>query len=89
MGKFFICTTATSLRLMLRRPHDNESTEVKIPFNSMDCLMAKLRSLKADKRKTANAWILRAISKNATKVTLVGFCWCAQQRTCVNVVKVH
>lgn len=64
LGKLFICTIATSLRLMmLRRAHDNESAEVKIPFNSMDCLMAKLRSLKADKRRTANAWILRAISK--------------------------
>lgn len=49
--------------MMLRRAHDNESAEVKIPFNSMDCLMAKLRSLKADKPRTANAWILRAISK--------------------------
>ena len=64
LGKLFICTIATSLRLMiLRRAHANESADVKIPFNSMDCLMAKLRSLKADKRRTANAWILRAISK--------------------------
>lgn len=59
-----VCTIAMSLRLMIfKRTHDNESGDVKVPLNSMNCLMAKLRSLKADKRRTVNTWILRAISR--------------------------
>ena len=64
IGKLFICTIATAIRMMkLKRAHDNETATNKIPFNSMDCLMAKLRCLKADKRRTGNAWVLRTITK--------------------------
>lgn len=64
LGKLFVYTLATAIRMMmLKRAHDNESATVKIPFNSLDCLMAKLRTVKAEKRRTGNAWVVRAITK--------------------------
>ncbi len=60
LGKLFVCTLATSLRLMMmHQAHLN----MKIPNNSMDVLFGKLRLIKAEKRKDANAWVVRQLAK--------------------------
>ena len=65
MGKLFVCTIAASLRLMMMsRAQTNAKTAgLKIPKDSMDVLMAKLRGIKAEKRTNANAWAVRQLSK--------------------------
>lgn len=64
IGKLFICTLATALRLMMiKRTRDCSEPGVKLPHDSIDCLLAKLRCLKADKRRTGNAWVVRPITK--------------------------
>ena len=49
------CTIAASLRLMMMsRAQTNAKTAgLKIPKDSMDVLMAKLRSIKAEKRRNS------------------------------------
>ena len=65
LGKLFVCTLATSLRLMMmHQAHVNEKTlNMKVPNNSMDVLFGKLRLIKAEKRKDANAWVVRQLAK--------------------------
>ena len=65
LGKLFVCTLATSLRLMMmHQAHVNEKTlNLKLPNNSMDVLFGKLRLIKAEKRKDANAWVVRQLAK--------------------------
>lgn len=65
LGKLFVCTLATSLRLMMmHQAHVNEKAlNMKIPNNSMDVLFGKLRLIKAEKRKDANAWVVRQLAK--------------------------
>ena len=65
LGKLFVCTIAASLRLMMMsRAQTNAKTAgLKIPKDSMDVLMAKLRGIKAEKRRNANAWVVRQLSK--------------------------
>lgn len=61
IGKLFVCTLATSLRLMMmnRAKHNSQdNTGLKIPNNSMDVLFGKIRMIKAEKRKDANALYL-------------------------------
>ena len=66
LGKLFVCTIAASLRLMMMsRAQTNAKTAgLKIPKDSMDVLMAKLRGIKAEKRRNANARVVRQLSKN-------------------------
>ena len=46
--------------MMMHQAHVNEKTlNMKIPNNSMDVLFGKLRLIKAEKRKDANAWVVR------------------------------
>ena len=61
LGKLFVCTIAASLRLMMMsRAQTNAKTAgLKIPKDSMDVLMAKLRGIKAEKRRNANAWVVQ------------------------------
>ena len=61
LGKLFVCTIAASLRLMMMsRAQTNAKTAgLKIPKDSMDVLMAKLRGIKAEKRTNANAWVVQ------------------------------
>lgn len=66
IGKLFVCTLATSLRLMMmnRAKHNSQDdTGLKIPNNSMDVLFGKIRMIKAEKRKDANAWVTKLASK--------------------------
>ena len=64
LGKLFVCTLAAAIRLMmLKRAHDSREPGVSLPHNSIDCLLAKLRCLKADKRLNGNAWVMRTITK--------------------------
>ena len=75
IGKLFVCTLATSLRLMMNRAKHNSqgSTGLKIPNNSMDVLFGKIRMIKAEKRKDANAWVTKLASKKQRDMlTLLG-----------------
>ena len=65
LGKLFVCTLAASLRLMmLHRVHANsEKLGIKIPHNSMDHLFSLLRNLLAERRRDANAWVVRTAAK--------------------------
>ena len=65
LGKLFVCTLAASIRLMmLHRAHTNsEKLGIKIPHNSMDHLFSLLRNLLAERRRDANAWVVRAAAK--------------------------
>ena len=65
LGKLFVCTLAGSLRLMmLHRAHGNsEKLGIKIPHNSMDHVFSLLRNLLAERRKDANAWVVRTAAK--------------------------
>ena len=76
IGKLFVCTLATSLRLMMmnRAKHNSQgSTGLKIPNNSMDVLFGKIRMIKAEKRKDANAWVTKLASKKQRDMlTLLG-----------------
>ena len=63
-GKLLVCTLATSLRMMaIKGAHDREQGNRKIPNNSIDCLFTILKQIQADKRRTANAWVTRTITK--------------------------
>lgn len=64
-SKLFVCTLAASLRLMmLHRVHANsEKLGIKIPHNSMDHLFSLLRNLLAERRRDANAWVVRTAAK--------------------------
>ena len=70
LGKLFVCTMATSLRLMMmHQANVNEKTlNMKVPNNSMDVLFGKLRLIKAEKRKDANAWVVRRLAKKAARI---------------------
>lgn len=76
IGKLFVCTLATSLRLMMmnRAKHNSQDdTRLKIPNNSMDVLFGKIRMIKAEKRKDANAWVTKLASKKQRDMlTLLG-----------------
>ena len=76
IGKLFVCTLATSLRLMMmnRAKHNSQDdTGLKIPNNSMDVLFGKIRMIKAEKRKDANAWVTKLVSKKQRDMlTLLG-----------------
>ena len=75
LGKLFVCTIAASLRLMMMsRAQTNAKTAgLKIPKDSMDVLMAKLRGIKAEKRRNANAWVVRQLSqKQRDMLALLG-----------------
>ena len=76
IGKLFVCTLATSLRLMMmnRAKHNSQAnTGLKIPNNSMDVLFGKIRMIKAEKRKDANAWVTKLVSKKQRDMlTLLG-----------------
>lgn len=76
IGKLFVCTLATSLRLMVmnRAKHNSQDdTGLKIPNNSMDVLFGKIRMIKAEKRKDANAWVTKLASKKQRDMlTLLG-----------------
>ena len=76
IGKLFVCTLATSLRLMMmnRAKHNSQdNTGLKIPKNSMDVLFGKIRMIKAEKRKDANAWVTKLASKKQRDMlTLLG-----------------
>ncbi len=76
IGKLFVCTLATSLRLMMmnRAKHNSQDdTGLKIPNNSMDVLFGKIRMIKAEKRKDANAWVTKLASKKQRDMlTLLG-----------------
>ncbi len=64
LGKLFLTTLAVSIRLMmLKRAQKNQNQELKLPQNSLGCLIAKLRSVKADKRPKARAWVVRMVSR--------------------------
>ena len=50
--------------MMMHRAHVNEKTlNMRVPNNSMDVLFGKLRLIKAEKRKDANAWVVRQFAK--------------------------
>ena len=50
--------------MMLHRAQANrEKLEIQIPQNSLDTLFAVLRNVLADRRKDANAWIVRMVAK--------------------------
>ena len=50
--------------MMMSRAQTNAKTAgLKIPKDSMEVLMAKLRGIKAEKRRNANAWVVRQLSK--------------------------
>ena len=70
LGKLFVCTLATSLRLMMmHQAHVNEKTlNMTVPNNSMDVLFGKLRLIKAEKRKDANAWVVRQLAKKGVLI---------------------
>ena len=76
IGKLFVCTLATSLRLMMmnRAKHNSQDdTGLKIPNNSMDVLFGKIRMIKAEKCKDANAWVTKLASKKQRDMlTLLG-----------------
>ena len=76
LGKLFVCTIAASLRLMMMsRAQTNAKTAgLKIPKDSMEVLMAKLRGIKAEKRRNANAWVVRQLSKKGYVNFLVERC---------------
>ena len=76
IGKLFVCTLATSLRLMMMnraKRNSQDNTGLKIPNNSMDVLFGKIRMIKAEKRKDANAWVTKLASKKQRDMlTLLG-----------------
>ena len=47
----------------IKGAHDREHGNRKIPNNSIDCLFTILEQIQADKRRTANAWVTRTITK--------------------------
>ena len=49
--------------LGIKGAHDREQGNRKIPNNSIDCLFTILKQIQADKRRTANAWVTRTITK--------------------------
>lgn len=60
--------------MMNRAKHNSQgSTGLKIPNNSMDVLFGKIRMIKAEKRKDANAWVTKLASKKQRDMlTLLG-----------------
>ena len=64
IGKIFITTLATSLRLcMLYRASQSEKNGLSKPNNSLDTVVQTLIKLKADKRLSSNSWVRRDIPK--------------------------
>ena len=50
--------------MMMSRAQTNAKTaDLKILKDSMDVFMAKMRGIKAEKRRNANAWVVRQLSK--------------------------
>lgn len=50
LGKMFVCTLATCIRLMMRKAQSNETKDLKIPGDSMDQLFRHLKHIRADRR---------------------------------------
>ena len=64
IGRLFVSTVATSLRMMmLHSAHQNQTPKNRIPDNSISKLLRELKTLKAVKRKKANAWVTRTVTK--------------------------
>ena len=42
---------------------EHSKTDIVHPNNSIDCLFTILKQIQADKRRTANAWVTRTITK--------------------------
>ena len=65
LGKLFVCTLAASLRLMMlnRAQTISQDRGIKIPYNSLDGLLSLLRNLLAERRKNADAWVVRTATK--------------------------
>lgn len=60
LGKMFVCTLATCIRLMMmRKAQSNETKDLKIPGDSMDQLFRHLKHIRADRRPKAAAWVMR------------------------------
>ena len=74
LGKLFITTLATSLRLMmLNRVRSNRGQDLPVPYDSLDGVLVKLRGLQADKRPKARSWISRTLTKKHREMfTLLG-----------------
>ena len=75
LGKIFVCTLATCIRLMMmRKAQSNESKDLKIPGDSLDQLFRHLKHIRADRRPRAAAWVMRQMSKKQRDMlTLLGF----------------
>ena len=75
LGKMFVCTLATCIRLMMmRKAQSNETKDLKIPGDSIDQLFRHLKHIRADRRPKAAAWVMRGMSnKQRDMLTLLGF----------------
>jgi transposase len=63
-GKLFVCTLASSLRMILMmtaKKSERNRGNVQIPHDSIDSLLKNLELIRAQKRKNANAWIRNTI----------------------------
>lgn len=74
LGKLFITTLGTSLRMMmLNRLRANRGEDLPVPYDSLDGVFSKLRSVLADKRPQAHAWVCRTLTKKQREMlTLLG-----------------
>ena len=69
VGKIFITTLATSLRLcMLYRTSQSEKKGMEKPNDSLDTVIQTLIKLKADKRLSSNSWVRRDVPKKMRKL---------------------
>lgn len=69
IGKIFITTLATSLRLcMLYRASQSKKQGLEKPNDSLDTVIQTLIKLKADKRLSSNSWVRRDVPKKMRKL---------------------
>ena len=50
--------------MILNRARANaDALKIKVPHDSVDMILARLRSIRADRREGANAWVVKPIAK--------------------------
>lgn len=60
--------------MILNRARANaDALKIKVPNDSVDMILARLRSIRADRREGANAWVVKPIAKKAAGYALAAW----------------
>jgi transposase, IS4 family protein len=71
-GKLFVCTLATSLRLMmLQRIRSNETAQLRLRGDSLPQALMLLRRMRAVRHRNANRWVAGTITKKQRDVLML------------------